>query len=381
MLDITDEPDYLDLLQLKYHEVAKTSGVYLITSINSNCVPIDLGVDYLKQQFLPAGRLHSTESYISFQLSNQLNHHHKQQLSKSLTSHPFNSYLINSFQQSRYWRDTSNSNGEINNNYSISSYSPWITSSTGSSSSTTSSIKSSPSTSSTLLLSTGKSPTKSLLKCFPRKNKELSSWSIPITSHDIVRKSQQWFYQAYREPPTQFNQHLIVSQWTQIILIVFTLIYLTLLTWFSFTRKLLNAYPSLLTFGYMRNTKDTEDRQINRFIYGGDFGDTGGVGSDNSSSSSFSIHLVGKGWDSPSDSSDGQYKFPPNKTIRVSISGCESDCETTSLILIQSGLTLLEESSSMPYKGGCLTPAFAFRYTSLRDRLNQRGLEFKVLHH
>uniref|UniRef100_T1KBF5 Saccharopine dehydrogenase NADP binding domain-containing protein n=1 Tax=Tetranychus urticae TaxID=32264 RepID=T1KBF5_TETUR len=349
MLDISDDPEFIELIQFKYHEAAKASGVYLICSVNFNCVPIDIGVDYLKQQFLPAGRLHSVESYFSFTRNN---HRYHPQL---------NSFVVNPILQSSY---LNNSMLTYHNNADIkpSQLSQWITSSTSS------------------------TDANSL-----RSNKELSAWSIPIATNKVIWKSQKWFYEAYREPPIRFEQHLVVSQWHQLIFIVLSLIYLTSLSWFSFSRKLLSNYPDLLTFGFLSNSNN-DRKEVKQSLDNNNNSSSltslttsppssTPSPSSSSSSSSFSIHLVGQGWDSPSDSSDGQYKFPPNKTIRVSINGSKSDCETTSLILIQSGLTILEESSSMPYKGGCLTPAFAFRYTSIRDRLHQKGLQFKILHH
>ncbi|KAI4457743.1 hypothetical protein MML48_7g00001751 [Holotrichia oblita] len=60
-VDITAEDQYMNLIQLKYHEAARTKGIYLVYACGFDCIPIDLGVVFLRNNF--GGTLNSVESY------------------------------------------------------------------------------------------------------------------------------------------------------------------------------------------------------------------------------------------------------------------------------------------------------------------------------
>uniref|UniRef100_A0A182QET7 DNA helicase n=1 Tax=Anopheles farauti TaxID=69004 RepID=A0A182QET7_9DIPT len=61
-VDVSGEPQFLEGMQLKYHEAAKERGVYLISACGFDSIPADMGTVFLEQQF--DGVVNSVESYI-----------------------------------------------------------------------------------------------------------------------------------------------------------------------------------------------------------------------------------------------------------------------------------------------------------------------------
>uniref|UniRef100_A0A182J806 Uncharacterized protein n=1 Tax=Anopheles atroparvus TaxID=41427 RepID=A0A182J806_ANOAO len=61
-VDVSGEPQFLEGMQLKYHEAAKEKGVYLISACGFDSIPADMGTVFLEQQF--DGVVNSVESYI-----------------------------------------------------------------------------------------------------------------------------------------------------------------------------------------------------------------------------------------------------------------------------------------------------------------------------
>ncbi|XP_058812201.1 saccharopine dehydrogenase-like oxidoreductase [Topomyia yanbarensis] len=61
-VDVSGEPQFLEGMQLKYHEQAKEKGVYLISACGFDSIPADMGTVFLEQQF--DGVVNSVESYL-----------------------------------------------------------------------------------------------------------------------------------------------------------------------------------------------------------------------------------------------------------------------------------------------------------------------------
>lgn len=50
-VDVSGEPEFVESMQLKYHESAKEKGVYIISTCGFDSIPADLGVVYLQKNF------------------------------------------------------------------------------------------------------------------------------------------------------------------------------------------------------------------------------------------------------------------------------------------------------------------------------------------
>ncbi|XP_021378454.1 saccharopine dehydrogenase-like oxidoreductase isoform X1 [Mizuhopecten yessoensis] len=61
-LDISGEPQFLENMQLKYHNRAKESGVYIIGACGFDSIPAEMGVVFVNKQF--TGEVNSVESYL-----------------------------------------------------------------------------------------------------------------------------------------------------------------------------------------------------------------------------------------------------------------------------------------------------------------------------
>lgn len=63
-VDISGEPKFIQMCQLKYHEEAKAKGIHIVGTCGFDSVPSDVGLQTLREKF--PGELTSAESFISF---------------------------------------------------------------------------------------------------------------------------------------------------------------------------------------------------------------------------------------------------------------------------------------------------------------------------
>lgn len=64
-VDVTGEPEFIETMQLKYHEAAKKKGIYIVSACGMDSIPADLGVVFLQQEF--GGTLNSVNTYMTFE--------------------------------------------------------------------------------------------------------------------------------------------------------------------------------------------------------------------------------------------------------------------------------------------------------------------------
>lgn len=62
-VDVSGEPQYMEKMQLKYHEEAQRRGVYIVSACGIDSIPCDLGVIFMQNKF--AGTINTVESYIA----------------------------------------------------------------------------------------------------------------------------------------------------------------------------------------------------------------------------------------------------------------------------------------------------------------------------
>lgn len=61
-VDVCGEPQFMELMQLRYDELAREAGVFVVSACGWDSIPCDMGVIFLKQHF--AGTLNSVEAYL-----------------------------------------------------------------------------------------------------------------------------------------------------------------------------------------------------------------------------------------------------------------------------------------------------------------------------
>jgi len=133
-----------------------------------------------------------------------------------------------------------------------------------------------------------------------------------------------------------------------------------LLAQFKFGLRLLEKYPQLFSFGMIKPEGEGPSKE--------------------ETDNDFTFTLVGKGWDKQTSDAvkDGKFPNPPNKVATLTIKGKNPAYGGTVTIMLQAGLTIIKERSSMPRKGGVYTPGTAFERTTLGDRLNRHGVTFTM---
>ena len=62
-VDITGEPEFMEKVQLKYHDQAQSAHCYIVPGCGFDSIPCDLGVNFIKDQF--GGVLDSVETYLA----------------------------------------------------------------------------------------------------------------------------------------------------------------------------------------------------------------------------------------------------------------------------------------------------------------------------
>ena len=158
------------------------------------------------------------------------------------------------------------------------------------------------------------------LKILPFSRSEFSGVNVMFLGADkpVAERTQYYNYVHHKEPPVQIQTYYTFERYVNLIKVLFLGALILPLTLFSFGRYLLEQYPHLFTLGHF--TKQGPTRvQID--------------------STRFSTRLIGKGW-SKQSSTDQQ--------MTVVVSGRDPGYLATSVCIVQSGLTLLNESDKMP---------------------------------
>ncbi|XP_070517493.1 saccharopine dehydrogenase-like oxidoreductase isoform X2 [Cardiocondyla obscurior] len=61
-VDVTGEEQFMEEMQLRYNEAAKTAGTYIVSACGFDCIPSDLGIIFTQENF--GGEVNSVEIYL-----------------------------------------------------------------------------------------------------------------------------------------------------------------------------------------------------------------------------------------------------------------------------------------------------------------------------
>ncbi|XP_067411331.1 saccharopine dehydrogenase-like oxidoreductase [Emydura macquarii macquarii] len=187
-------------------------------------------------------------------------------------------------------------------------------------------------------------------------SKEFKEYSIPFMGSDVsvVKRTQRYLHTDLQETPVQYAAYATVGGIASVIKLMFAGFLFFLLVKFSFGRNLLTKYPELFSRGHFSKKGPTQ-KQID--------------------GSSFTMTFFGEGYSQGQDPPQGK----PNVKICTQVKGPDAGYVATSVAMVQAGVALLKDASSLPKKGGVYTPGAAFSKTKLIDRLNKHGIEFSVI--
>ncbi|XP_063242400.1 saccharopine dehydrogenase-like oxidoreductase [Bacillus rossius redtenbacheri] len=65
-VDVSGEPQYMERMQLNYHDAAKEKGVYVVSACGFDSIPADLGTVFLTKNF--QGDVNSVETYLEWRM-------------------------------------------------------------------------------------------------------------------------------------------------------------------------------------------------------------------------------------------------------------------------------------------------------------------------
>ncbi|XP_063773857.1 saccharopine dehydrogenase-like oxidoreductase [Pseudophryne corroboree] len=185
---------------------------------------------------------------------------------------------------------------------------------------------------------------------------EVKQYAIPFLGADaaVVRRTQRYLHDSLQETPVQYAAYVSVGGVMSVIKMMFAGLLFLLFTKFSVMRKLLIKYPKFFSFGYFSSEGPTKKQM---------------------EEASFTMTFFGEGYSQDQDPQQGK----PNIKICTQVSGPEAGYVTTPIAMVQAGVTILKEPSSLPKKGGVYTPGAAFSKTKLIERLDKAGIHFSVI--
>ncbi|CAN9506939.1 unnamed protein product [Ophioblennius macclurei] len=185
---------------------------------------------------------------------------------------------------------------------------------------------------------------------------EIQQYAVPFMGSDpsVVKRSQRFLTEEYQSTPVQYGAYAGVGGVGSVIKLIFAGFLFWLLVKFSFGRNMLMKYPEFFSFGAFSKAGPTRKQM---------------------EASSFQFAFYGEGYTEDQDPSKGK----PNAKIRTLVQGPEAGYVATPITMVQSALTILNESPALPEKGGVYSPGAAFARTTLIERLNKHGVQFSVV--
>ncbi|KAK5873820.1 hypothetical protein PBY51_018824 [Eleginops maclovinus] len=185
---------------------------------------------------------------------------------------------------------------------------------------------------------------------------EIEQYSVPFMGSDpsVVKRTQRFLVEEHQEKPVQYGAYVGIGGIGNVFKMLFAGLIFWLFVKFSFGRKLLLKHPEFFSFGVFSKEGPTRKQM---------------------KESTFQFDFFGEGYTEGQDPSQGK----PNGKIRTVIKGPECAYVATPIAMVQSALTILNEPTALPKKGGVYTPGALFAKTTLTDRLHKHGIEFTVL--
>uniref|UniRef100_UPI003AAC0F73 saccharopine dehydrogenase-like oxidoreductase isoform X2 n=1 Tax=Centroberyx gerrardi TaxID=166262 RepID=UPI003AAC0F73 len=185
---------------------------------------------------------------------------------------------------------------------------------------------------------------------------EIQQYAVPFMGADpsVVKRTQRFVVEEHQATPVQYGAYAGVGGLGNFVKLMFAGMMFWFLVKFSFGRNLLIKYPEFFSFGFFSKAGPTR-KQVE--------------------CSSFQFAFYGEGYTEGQDPSQGK----PNGKIRTLVQGPEAGYVATPIAMVQAALTILNEPTGLPKKGGVYSPGAVFAKTTLIDRLNKHGIQFSVI--
>nr|XP_016458205.1 PREDICTED: probable mitochondrial saccharopine dehydrogenase-like oxidoreductase At5g39410 [Nicotiana tabacum] len=328
-LDICGEPEFMERMEVKYHDKAVDMGSLIVSACGFDSVPAELGLMFNSRQWLPPAVPNQVEAYLSLESDKRIVGNFATYESAVLGV--ANADKLQELRRSRPKRPR-----------------PAIP---------------------------GPRPPKGPLL---DHLKEVGVWAVKLPSADaiVVRRTlsclaenpgglpgvnesteqierREAFWSTIK--PAHFGVKIASKSLLGVIRFITVGVFIGLFGKTGIGRWLLLKFPSLFSLGWFRKKGPTEEEVA---------------------SATFKMWFVGHGFSDDSLASQGNRK--PDTEIITRVMGPEIGYLTTPIILVQCALILLKERDNLP-KGGVFPPGIVFGATDLQDRLQQNGISFDVI--
>ena len=186
---------------------------------------------------------------------------------------------------------------------------------------------------------------------------ELNKYAFPFPGADssVVRRSQRYLHSKNKLRPVQFNMYFLIKSFFSSLLVIICGAMFTLLASKSWGQRLLLRYPKFFSGGAVSHEGPSEEQMED---------------------TSFVLTLFGFGH---SDSCGEDEKVQFDRKVTVKVAGPEPGYVATPIFMVQCGLIAVKEMNKLPGTGGVFTTASAFSNTTIFERLQNRGIVFKVV--
>ncbi|XP_072949869.1 saccharopine dehydrogenase-like oxidoreductase [Epargyreus clarus] len=199
-VDCSGEPNFIELMQLKYDQEAREAGVYIVSACAFESIPADLGVLFLQQNF--DGVLNSVECYMTADLQDgSINSGTWQSL-----IHSFPHFLAMHRLRKKIYPTP------------LPKFAPQ------------------------------------LKHRFPL-HKRLGGWCLPLPSYDsaAVYRTQRYFYEKDHIRPAQTKTYIKFQSFISALTIALCIVFLFIMSQFKLTRNLVLNYSNIFSFGVIKN--------------------------------------------------------------------------------------------------------------------------------
>ncbi|XP_036148686.1 saccharopine dehydrogenase-like oxidoreductase [Monomorium pharaonis] len=184
------------------------------------------------------------------------------------------------------------------------------------------------------------------------------SVSFPSADRPVALRTQRFLYDKYKERPAQVQFYVTMKSFFELLMLAIFGTTLLILSRISCGRNLLLKYPALFTYGLI--SRENPDMELFKSTY-------------------FDMTFVAYGWTEKLAEPTDKHIDPPNKKVITKISGVSPAYEMTSIVVILSAITILNEIDKIPDNGGVLTPGAAFGKTSLTEQMIKHNIKFEVV--
>ncbi|KAG5624201.1 hypothetical protein H5410_009419 [Solanum commersonii] len=328
-LDISGEPEFMERMEVKYHDKAVENGSLVVSACGFDSIPAELGLMFNSRQWLPPAVPNSVEAYLSLESDKRIVGN-----LGTYESAVLGVANVDKLQELRRSRPKKPR--------------PVIP---------------------------GPRPPKGPLM---NHLKEVGVWAVKLPSADaiVVRRTlsclaenphglpgvnesteqverREAFWSSIKQ--AHFGVKIASKSLLGVVRFIIVGLFIGLFGKTGLGRWLLLKFPSLFSLGWFRKKGPTEDEVA---------------------SATFKMWFVGHGFSDGSLASQGNRK--PDTEVTTRVMGPEIGYLTTPIILVQCALILLKERNNLP-KGGVFPPGIVFGPTDLQDRLQHNGISFDVI--